>query len=130
MDRKFMGSNIDMNNQMNPHMDFYQQGMGMHMGMHNMNMMNMMNNNQQQQFNPAIIENAPIKEKKEFYGEKLYHKISQINEFANFSELFPKIVGIFIDLDESIIVKLINDNRYFELQVRETLKLLAERNNN
>ena len=45
----------------------------------------------------------------DFFGEQLYAKF-----------------GIFLDLEDSVIDKLIKDDRYFNLQVRETIKLLEE----
>jgi len=41
--------------------------------------------------------------------------------------LFSNIVGIFLDLDEPVIERLITDDKYFDLQVRETIRLLAEK---
>jgi hypothetical protein len=65
--------------------------------------------------------------KREFYGERLFNKISSNHMYAGMSEFFSKIVGIFLDLEEPVIERLINDNNYFDIQVRETMRLLAER---
>ena len=63
----------------------------------------------------------------DFFGEKLFTKISSIPEFSNYVQYFSKIVGIFLDLDDAVIHKLINDNKYFNEQVHETIKLLTEK---
>jgi len=63
----------------------------------------------------------------DFFGEKLFTKISSIPEFSNYVQYFSKIVGIFLDLEDAVIHKLINDNKYFNEQVHETIKLLTEK---
>ena len=68
--------------------------------------------------------------KRDYYGERLYSKISSNPNYANISDFFSKIVGIFLDLEEQVIERLIKDDTYFDIQVRETVRLLAERNNN
>jgi hypothetical protein len=67
--------------------------------------------------------------KRDYYGERLYSKISSNSNYANISDFFSKIVGIFLDLEEQVIERLIKDDTYFDIQVRETVRLLAERNN-
>lgn len=62
--------------------------------------------------------------------KKLYAKISSNPTYQSINELFQKIVGIFLDLDEGIIRRLIADDLYFDAQVRDTVRLLAESNNN
>ena len=36
---------------------------------------------------------------------------------------FAKVVGIFLDLDDGVILRLINDDHYFNTQVAETIKV-------
>jgi polyadenylate-binding protein len=62
--------------------------------------------------------------KADFYGEKLYAKISSIPDFKDYQFYFPKIVGIFIDLNDEVLNKLLNDDKYFIQQVKETINLL------
>lgn len=63
----------------------------------------------------------------DFYGEKLYIKISHMSQFSKHSNYFSKIVGIFLDLDDNVLEKLIKDDKYFVEQVQETIKLLTEK---
>lgn len=117
---------MDMN--MPPMEMFMQQQMGgMPMNNMMMNPMGHMNMNQQMmnQMDPEIMNDPNAK--RDFFGERLYTKISSNHQYAHVSDLFSKIVGIFLDLDEPVIEKLINDDQYFDMQVRETMRLLAER---
>ena len=65
----------------------------------------------------------------EYFGEKLYNKISKISQFDKYANYFSKIVGIFLDLDDNVLDKLINDDQYFVEQINETIKLLSEKDN-
>lgn len=61
--------------------------------------------------------------RRDYYGEKLYSKICTNPIFANYSEFFSKIVGIFLDLDDNVIERLLSDDLYFDNQVMETIKV-------
>jgi hypothetical protein len=61
--------------------------------------------------------------RRDYYGERLFSKISTNMKFANISEYFSKIVGIFLDLDDHVIERLIHDDFYFEQQVSETVRV-------
>ena len=63
----------------------------------------------------------------EYFGEKLYDKISKMSQFNKYSNYYSKIVGIFLDLDDNVLDKLINDDKYFVEQIQETIKLLTEK---
>ena len=63
----------------------------------------------------------------DFFGEQLYAKLSRTPEFEKYSKDLNKIVGIFLELDDDVIDKLIKDGRYFNLQVREVIQLLTEK---
>ena len=63
----------------------------------------------------------------DYYGEQLFTKISRSPAFANYANYFSKIVGIFLDLEDTVIEKLIKDDKYFHNQVQETIKLLTEK---
>ena len=65
--------------------------------------------------------------KQDYFGEMLFTKISKNPQFTNYANYFSKIVGIFLDLDDNIIEKLINDDKYFQEQVEETIHLLTEK---
>ena len=65
----------------------------------------------------------------EYFGEKLYSKISKMSQFDKYANYFSKIVGIFLDLDDNVLDKLINDDQYFVEQINETIKLLSEKDN-
>lgn len=136
MMRKFPNQ-MDMNNMnMNMNMNMppnYDAMMGMQqyqmMGMMPMNMVNMP---MQMPIGGMPIQMENINEldsnaKRDYYGEKLYNKISANPTYQNFHEFYSKIVGIFLDLEDVVIEKLIHDDHYFDLQVRETIRLLAER---
>jgi len=84
----------------------------------------MMNMPQQQQMDPLKMDpNA----RADYFGEQLFTKISRSPAFANYANYFSKIVGIFLDLDDAVIDKLIKDDKYFHQQVQETIKLLTEK---
>jgi len=121
------GGGMDMN-QMPPMEMFMQQNMQMqdmnNMGM-NMGMMNPMMNPMMNQ-EPEVVPTDP-NAKRDYFGEKLYSKISSNPHYAHVSDLFSKIVGIFLDLEEQVIERLINNDQYFDMQVRETMRLLAEK---
>ena len=61
----------------------------------------------------------------DYFGEQLFTKISRNQAFANYANYFSKIVGIFLDLEDSVIDKLLRDDKYFNQQVQETIKLLV-----
>lgn len=122
--RRFPNSGMDMG--MQNHMDMMMQ-QNMQMGMP-MNMMpNMPPQHMPIQMDPETMKDPVAK--RDFFGESLYSKISSDPKYQNISELFSRIVGIFLDLEDPLIEKLINDNQYFDTQVRETVRLLAEKNN-
>ncbi len=124
-----MNMNMNMNDMMmNMNMGGMNQMMHPHQFNNNMGMMNPMMMNPFSDFNPEF-END-INAKREYYGEKLYAKICNNPTYQSISELFQKIVGIFLDLDEQIVRRLIADDLYFDAQVRDTVRLLAESNNN
>ena len=65
--------------------------------------------------------------KQDYFGEMLFTKISKNPQFTKYANYFSKIVGIFLDLDDNIIEKLLNDDKYFQEQVDETIHLLTEK---
>jgi len=65
--------------------------------------------------------------RRDYFGERLYTKISSNPQFSQLTEYFSKIVGIFLDLDDQIIERLIQDDGYFFAQVNETVRLLNEK---
>jgi hypothetical protein len=112
-----MQQNMMQGQMMNPMM---QQNMGqMNMQQNMMGMQGQMDGMQPELNDPTA--------KRDYFGEKLYTKISTNQQYTHVSDHFSKIVGIFLDLDEPVIERLINDDTYFDLQVRETMRLLAER---
>ena len=64
--------------------------------------------------------------RQDYYGEQLFTKISKNPAFSSHANYFSKIVGIFLDLDDNIIEKLLRDDKYFQEQVEETIHLLTE----
>jgi len=71
--------------------------------------------------------NMDLNARNDYFGEKLYIKVSHMSQFSNHSNYFSKIVGIFLDLDDNVLEKLIKDDKYFVEQVQETIKLLTEK---
>jgi RNA recognition motif-containing protein len=61
--------------------------------------------------------------RRDYYGERLFSKISTNMQFGNISEYYSKIVGIFLDLEDHIIERLIHDDQYFVQQVSETVRV-------
>ena len=86
-------------------------------------MMNMPPQQQQQ----MDLQRMDATARQDYFGEQLFTKISRSPAFANYANYFSKIVGIFLDLDDKVIEKLINDDKYFHQQVQETIKLLTEK---
>jgi len=66
--------------------------------------------------------------KREFYGERLFQKITVNPNFAKFNDLHSKIVGIFLDLEDGVVTRLVQDDGYFNSQVMDTMRQLKERN--
>ncbi len=74
-----------------------------------------------------VQEFQPITYDKQSYlnllGERLFSKLSSMPVFFNFSILFSKIVGMFLDLNEKVIHRLINDDNYFIFQVKDAVQV-------
>ena len=79
---------------------------------------------QQPRVDPRTMDKAT---RQDYYGEQLFTKISKHPQFANYASYFSKIVGIFLDLEDNIIEKLLKDDKYFQEQVEETIHLLTEK---
>jgi len=92
-----------------------------------MGQMGMMPQQQFQQYPNVNLEGLDKNARRDFFGEKLYTKISSNPQFSSMTEYFSKIVGIFLDLDDAVIERLINDEQYFGQQVYETVRLLNEK---
>ena len=128
------------NRRMKPNQNMFQQGMPMfHPQMQQFPpmmpigrpMMMPFNNNMrpQQMMMPPQPEprNMDKTTRQDYYGEKLFTKISTNMAFTNYASYFSKIVGIFLDLEDNIIEKLLKDDKYFQEQVEETIHLLSEK---
>ena len=109
-----------------------QRRMPMAMPVMNVRMNMNVNNNQPQQLKQVgVVDNNVNKIDKnartDYYGEKIYEKIAKEEKFAAYESYFPKIVGIFLDLSDGVIERLINDDKYFDEQVEETIRLLDKK---
>jgi hypothetical protein len=62
--------------------------------------------------------------RRDFYGERLFTKISSMPQYVPYADLFSKIVGIFLDLDDGVIARLIEDDNYFNVQAIETIRVI------
>lgn len=118
------GGNMNHFGDMMMHQNMPMGGNMMNPMMHNIPQMNMMPIG----VDPEIMNDPNAK--RDYYGERLYTKISSNPHYSTVSDLFSKIVGIFLDLEEQVIERLINDDSYFDIQVRETMRLLAEKSSN
>jgi polyadenylate-binding protein len=85
------------------------------------------NQQQPQQQMPQMESKIDPAARADFFGEKLFTKISTNPKFANYANYFSKIVGIFLDLEDNVVNKLLKDDNYFSQQVHETIKLLTEK---
>ena len=90
----------------------------------------MMNNRNQfpQMMNPHMMQqqmNMPVDKntRRDFYGDKLFSKISSLPQFGPMADFFSKIVGIFLELEDNILERLINDEPFLVSQVTETYKV-------
>lgn len=70
-------------------------------------------------FNMPVDKNT----RRDFYGDRLFSKISSLPQFAQMTDYFSKIVGIFLELEDGIIERLINDEAFLVSQVNETYKV-------
>ena len=74
-----------------------------------------------------VISTTKKDENMEFYGDQLYMKIVSSSKFKFYSRLFPKIIGIFLELEETDLNRLLSDLDFFEINVTETIKLLIDK---
>lgn len=74
-----------------------------------------------------VISTTKKDENMEFYGDQLYMKIVSSSKFKFYSRLFPKIIGIFLELEETDLNRLLSDLDFFEMHVTETIKLLIDK---
>jgi RNA recognition motif-containing protein len=82
--------------------------------------MNMPIHHQQQ--HPQMFHND-VNSRQDYYGEALFSKLQRINHLSQHYHYFSKIVGIFLELEDHHIQRLISDDNYFIIQVQETLKV-------
>ena len=75
-----------------------------------------------------LIMNIPFNpsERYDYFGELLYDKIKSFPVYQNYAHYFLKIIGIFLDLDQITIVKLIINDRFFNVNVQDVINLLEE----
>ena len=101
--------------------------MNVNMMQRRMPFINMNMNNQPQKSNEAGDNKIDSNARTDYYGERIYEKISKDKRFEKYESYFPKIVGIFLDLSDGVIERLLNDDKYLEEQVIETVKLLDKK---
>lgn len=65
----------------------------------------------------------------DYYGSRLYHKINATPEFQQYKNYFSKIVGIFLDLEDNVINRLLTEEAYLQKQVDEAIQLLSKNEN-
>jgi len=73
--------------------------------------------------------NMPVDKntRRDYFGDRLFSKISSMPQFGNMTEYFSKIVGIFLELEDGIIERLINDEAFLISQVNETHKVINDK---
>jgi len=65
--------------------------------------------------------------------DTVWHKVknisftNQLGQKVSLDDLHGKIVGIFIELDDNILMRLLQDDNYFHTQVMVTVKELREK---
>lgn len=86
-------------------------------------MPNMMN---PQMMNPQMNMNMPVDKntRRDYYGDRLFSKISSLTQLSHLTDFFSKIVGIFLELEDAVIEKLIADEVYLVSQVNETHRVI------
>lgn len=84
----------------------------------------MMGPMQPQPMMPQQQRNVNTNTRNDYFGEQLFQKISRTPIFQEHSQHFAKIVGIFLDLSDNVLERLIQDDAYFQQQVQETINLL------
>ena len=92
----------------------------------------MMGRNQYPQMMPSQMMQQPMNmnlsvdnnTRRDYYGDRLFSKISSMPQFGQMTDYFSKIVGIFLELEDGIIERLINDEGFLISQVNETHKVL------
>lgn len=69
--------------------------------------------------------NLPVDKntRRDFFGDRLFSKISSMPQFGHMTDYFSKIVGIFLELEDAIIERLITDEAFLVSQVNETHKV-------
>jgi hypothetical protein len=77
---------------------------------------------------PPTQNNMPLEmldkdARRDFFGERLFSKISTNVQFGKISDFYSKIVGIFLDLQDHVIERLLQDDQYFVQQVSETVRV-------
>ncbi len=80
----------------------------------------MMGRNQYPQMMPPQMMQQPMNmnmpvdknTRRDYYGDRLFSKISSMPQFGNMTDYFSKIVGIFLELEDAIIERLINDDGF------------------
>ena len=77
--------------------------------------------------NALDISKMDKNDRTDYYGEKIYEEIKKDQKFAAYESYFPKIVGIYLVLSDDFVERLLNDDKYFEEQVKETIRLLDKK---
>ena len=63
-------------------------------------------------------------ERNNFFGDILYDKIESFPKYQNYCNYFGKIVGMFLELDDDYLYKMIKDDGLLNQRVKEALRLL------
>ena len=76
----------------------------------------------------SLLMNIPstLDERYVYLGDILYDKIERFPIYQNYEYLFSKIVGMLLALDQLFIVKLIINDRLFQIKVQEAINLIEE----
>ena len=98
--------NLNINNQLQPQQQLREVGIN-----GNINVPNVVN--VPNASNVPDVSKMDKNARTDYYGEKIYDKIMKDQKFAAYESYFPKIVGIFLDLSDGVVERLLNDNQYF-----------------
>ena len=67
-------------------------------------------------------------ERDEYYGEQLFNKISMNPCFTKYENYYPKLVGIFLELEDCVVEKMLENDKYLQENVEECIDLLNGKN--
>ena len=84
--------------------------------------------NERNNINQNLSQPDYSNERDEYYGEQLFNKISMNPYLTKYENYFPKLVGIFLELEDSVIEKMLENDKYLQENMEECIDLLNGKN--